>query len=291
MKLEMPKRKPKSPADVEAKSATGSSRRLQAPPFLNDVYRDMRDRRLIVPALALLLAILAVPIALGPGETPAPTPPAPVIDSKADAVAPAVLAAEDVSVRDFRERLSALKRKNPFKNHFAPKQEDPITGDPASAGAGAGTSSPDPSPAPSSSPAPTSSGPSSAPGPTTSPTPSGGNELVILGTRIDVVIGSDGKRKARNNVKTKDLLPSKNRPVLMFLGADEKLTTATFLVSRDVSSTEGDGKCSGPSTDCQFLDMKAGDTQTFIYGAQEKRFTVVLKKIREVEVDRRKLKD
>ncbi len=46
---------------------------LQAPDFLTDLYRDMRDRRLLIPALALIVTALAIPVLLKT-DPPAPVP-------------------------------------------------------------------------------------------------------------------------------------------------------------------------------------------------------------------------
>jgi hypothetical protein len=47
---------------------------VRAPQLLTDLYRDLRDRRLMVPAVALAVALIAVPMAL---SSSAPTSTAP----------------------------------------------------------------------------------------------------------------------------------------------------------------------------------------------------------------------
>ena len=115
---ELPKRKPKAQA-TDSRSAS----RVQAPAFAQDLYKDMRDRRLIIPAVALLVAIVAVPIVLSSPSESSVTPPAPVADPDAVAVEPAVLAVQEIGVRDYRKRLSELEQKNPFGSRFDPKPE------------------------------------------------------------------------------------------------------------------------------------------------------------------------
>ena len=85
----------------------------------------MRDRRLIIPALALVVAIIAVPIALwsrSEGGTAAPAA-CPARADPREAAAPAVLT-EQLGVRDYRERLEQLKSKNPFTERFTFPEND-----------------------------------------------------------------------------------------------------------------------------------------------------------------------
>ncbi len=114
MKLpELPKRKAQAPP-------TGASK-VKPPAFLEDLYKDMRDRRLIIPAVALLVAIVALPALLSQSADSTVTPRTAVEDPAVVAVEPAVLAVQEAGVRDFRERLDSLQRKNPFGGRFDPE--------------------------------------------------------------------------------------------------------------------------------------------------------------------------
>src|SRR5206468_1313297 len=53
----------------------GAMKQIQAPEFLNNLYRDMRDRRLLLPAAALLVCLIAIPQLLSSSSTPAPAAP------------------------------------------------------------------------------------------------------------------------------------------------------------------------------------------------------------------------
>ena len=89
--------------------------RPQPPQLLTDVYRDLRDRRLLIPVIALLVALVAVPMLLG-SKTPPPVPPAPAasVDLKDAAAVQSAVFVENASVRNYRKRLEPLKAKNPF---------------------------------------------------------------------------------------------------------------------------------------------------------------------------------
>ncbi len=260
MKLEMPRRKPKG--------STGKNAGIQLPDFLSDLFKDMRDRRLIVPAIALLVAIVAVPIMLKSSPEPAP-PVAPVaVDPDEAALEPAVVVTQEVGVRDFHDRLDALHQKNPFGNKFAPKEPKTSTGDNAS---GTGSTTP-----------PTNVGASASTGvgtttPTTPSTPASpqpAGSFVIV-PRVDVQVGVVGKDKHDlKDVHSGTLLPDKDAPVLMYLDNADDSSAARFLVSRDVTKVNGEGECKPRRTDCQFLTLADGDTEYLRYGKDGKRYSI-----------------
>ena len=99
--------------------------KVQTPAFLNNLYRDMRDRRLLLPALALVIAVIAVPAALSSSSATTAPPPAPAAAGSAHeaATSPAVLT-EQLGVTDYRKRLEQIKSKNPFRKHFTSAAEE-----------------------------------------------------------------------------------------------------------------------------------------------------------------------
>ncbi len=93
---------------------------IRTPELLNNLYRDLRDRRLLFPAAALLVALIAVPVALS-SSSPTTTPPAPAPveagSGPAAATEPAVLA-EELGMTAYQKRLNQLQTKNPFKRQY-----------------------------------------------------------------------------------------------------------------------------------------------------------------------------
>ncbi len=273
MKLpNLPTRKPKG--------TKGSSSGIQPPRVVSDVLKDMRDRRLVIPAVALLVAILAAPFVLSSSPEPA-VPPAPLApDPQAAAVEPAVLAVQEAGVRDFRERLDALDRKNPFGDRFEEKAE--TSGAEESALLAPEDSG---SPAPSSSapavsePAPDSSS-GVEPGGTAPPVSDSQEEPYVLVPRIDVEVGivDRDRRRTIDGVKSGDLLPSKDTPVAMFLGNNDDGSVADLLVSRDVSRVNGEGKCKPGRNNCEFLRMDEGDS-AYLRFADDKRYVITVKNV------------
>lgn len=290
---------------LKTKSKASAKPHLRVPRALEDLYRDMRDRRLIVPAVALIVAIVAVPVAL---KAPKEDPPAAVAFTApegSEAVTPAVLAEQPIGVRDYRERLDELKSKNPFASNFSFPQSNGGDGteDPASPGAGL---------------VPTlDTGGSGSGGPTLQNTdtvqpdnPTGdaateqsadsassgnagggsGGKVLILAPRIDVSAGAFGNRKDIENVEVGDLLPDRRKaPIVIFLGATDNLKFANFLVSSDVTETAGDGRCQPRANDCEFLRLAQGEKRSFLYEPTGRRYVVKVTDIREEVVDRRKV--
>ena len=120
--------------------------KIPVPPFLNNLYRDMRDRRLLVPALALIVGLIAVPLALSSSSATTPLPPAAASSGSGHeaATSPAVLT-EQPGVTNYRKRLEQIKSKNPFRLHFTSQPQgarsDPSSSAPTSSSATATTGS------------------------------------------------------------------------------------------------------------------------------------------------------
>jgi hypothetical protein len=259
---------------------------LKMPSFVNDLYRDMRDRRLLIPAVALLVAILALPVVLASEPEPvvpaAPVPP----DPKAAALEPAVLAVQETGVRDFRERLDALNQKNPFGDRFAP--------DPEAAASSGDLVAPVESSTPTEvSPA----GPAVPEAPVVEPPPAPGTPddpddpedpgSFVLVPRIDVKVGIVGRERRQRieNVKSGELLPGEEAPTAMFLGNAYDEEYAELLVSRDVTRVGGDGKCKPANEDCEFLRLADGERAVLAYEPNGKRYSIQITSIYFVRVD------
>ena len=270
---------PKLPTRTPKGSPAGTSG-FKPPALVSDVLKDMRDRRLVVPAIALLVAIVAVPILLSSSPDPA-VPAAPLApDPEAAAVEPGVFAVQEIGVRDYRERLNALDRNNPFGDRFEP--DDPAGSAEGAQLAPADMGEPVATPKPSgvTEPAPSSSGDVTGETGTTPPAPVVDEERYVLVPRVDVEVGivDRDRRRTIEGVKAGDLLPEKKTPVAMFLGNRDDSSLATFLVSRDVSAVNGDGSCKPGKNNCEFLRLKDGDS-AYLRFADGHRYVISLKRI------------
>jgi hypothetical protein len=261
---------------------------IKPPAFLNDLYGDLRDRRLLVPAVALIVALIAVPVLLST-DSPSASPPLPPPPVEATAAQPAVLV-ESAGIRDYHKRLEALKSKNPFEQKFAlPTPESVALADDGSAeastaaldsGVSSGTS---PSTSASVSPVPPGTAPST---PVPQPAPGTVKHTRKLITRVvDVTLGPLGETKKYDNVKRTDVLPSNDEPLIAYFGANPNGKRAAFLISSTVVSSDGDGTCSPDPDTCSFVTMKAGD-QRYLHvqpegEAEELIYRFKLRKIEE----------
>ncbi len=262
-------------------------KKIEPPKLLSDLYRDLRDRHLLLPVAAVLVAIVAVPVLLKSDSGAGPAPPAAAAGSpeEATAVAPAVLV-DDAGVRDYRKRLAQLKAANPFEQKFALPTPESVAlqdsgggteGD-VSASSAAGGSGSSVETTVSESVADAAGGSASVTTDTTVTEPDGAEastetteetkppkpEARFYAGRIDVKVGEVGHAKRVHGVRYLDLLPGENKPVVAFLGLAEGGERAVFSVSRDVVETDGDGSCAPKKpAPCQYVTLQEGDQQTF----------------------------
>ena len=256
--------------------------RLQAPKLLTDLYRDLRDRRLLIPAAALLVALLAVPLLLGGGEEPvAPAAsPAPLaLSSKDAAEVQSAVFVEDAGIRNYRKRLEALKSKNPFKQQYLPPVETSAdeladataavpTDTSGSTAADPAAIKPSTTPSTGTGTTPPSTPPTDTPPVDTPPTDPEedpldlpDDELLFYTGTADVTFGPIGDTKRHRNIKFMEVLPSESDGVIAFLGLSTDAARGYFLLSPTVVETDGDGKCS-PKRVCQILELSIGDERT-----------------------------
>jgi hypothetical protein len=275
-------------------------KKIQTPAFLNNLYRDMRDRRLLLPAVALIVALIAVPVALSssPATTaPLPAPAAAGGSARDAATSPAVLT-EELGVTDYRKRLEQIKSKNPFRLHYTslPKgaklgvTSSGATSSTATTITGTGSSAGTPSAA---STVPATGGSTTSTGSTTPSAPSSEppNETPkptteVIQRRIDVKVGPQGDLQKRTGVKQLKMLPSSSTPVIVFLGTNEVGSRAFFLVSTDVTAVSGDGSCLTTSPSCQFLTLKEGQVESFDYAPDTLTYKLKLLAIKDVVVSK-----
>jgi hypothetical protein len=273
---------------------------VRPPRFLENLYRDMRDRRLLIPALALLVALVAVPVLL---KSSTPTSPAPVASAAATddgdqtAAEPAVVTAQ-AGITDYRKRLGWLQSKDPFRSRVPVESPGAGQGAGSSTNAGSttgtsfGTSTPSAS---SSSSVSSTSGSASSTTTSTSPSSGGGGsgsggsqngtKPGWYSFRVSVAIGRAGDLTDRKNVQRLQFLPGDNRPIVAFIGVNENGKRAIFMVSDRVSSVRGDGKCIPRRGDCQFLELKPGDKASFRYEPEGNRtYNLKLREIKLVPV-------
>ena len=245
---------------------------FQSPQPLTDLYRDLRDRRLLALAVVLMVGIAIVPIALSSSsKTPEPksSGTAGPVARKSPAAALDVVAA-DPGLRAYRRRLKGDPATDPFKQRYtAPSglaaaqlgQTSTLGGGDTGAVSPVSTSG---------TTAPSTTGTSVPSGsPISQPVSKTSTKTKYVAYRIDVRTGpADGTLETLDKVGTFVPLPSQSVPALAFIGVtmDSSLNakTASFLLSSSVSSIGGEGVCILGSP-CQMLSLKPGQYEDLVW--------------------------
>lgn len=274
-------------------------KRIRFPTFLENLVRDLRDRRLLLPAIVLLVALFAVPIVLKSNSSTGATPSglAETSGGGSARALPAVVT-QQVGVTDYRKRLSELQSKNPFHQQYTATPDSaklnvtstggstasPDTGssDLGSTGTGGTSTSPSVSTVPStdvpSATTPATTG-STGGTPDTSTPPPKPPKPTLYAFRASIAIGEPGDLKRRENVEQGVVLPSKNKPMAAFIGASEDMSVATFVVADTVDDVQG-GKCVPDRSSCSLLQLKPGEEAHLHYAPQNRRYNLKLIGIR-----------
>jgi hypothetical protein len=252
----------------------------KVPGPLHDLYLDLRERHLLPLVAILVVAIIAVPIALsqgsGPGEEEAGGESAVATPSVAPAQRGELVAKSAPGLRDYRRRLRRLRAKDPFEQQYTTSE-------------GEGGSSTEGTPAESESSSSGESAELQAPNeaPTElEPNPESG-QLTYFSFAIDVRVRSgNAKPQVRHNLPELTVLPNRQTPAVIFMGASKDEKKTLMLVSSGVESIFGDAKCLLGSTTCELLAMETGIPETFVYGGAGKTFMIEILKIHLVRTDK-----
>jgi hypothetical protein len=250
--------------------------------FVRNLVTDLVEKRLWPIALALVVAIVAVPVALGGGNAQDRAPAPNAIAAPAGARAAADPADPAIAVSDPvpADRRRSGRVRNPFEQirggddsssggtSAAAGSSSPAVGAPAAGGSvpGAetitgGTGGVAPAP-----------GTGTGTGSNGSGTGSGGADHPDADSmdvyRVDLRFGRPGGLKVLRDVARLTPLPSADNPFFVFLGLLDDGETLVFLISSDVAAT-GDGKCRPSSKSCQTIELQAGDTEFFDFTQED----------------------
>jgi hypothetical protein len=270
---------------------------LKVPPFLVDLYWDLRDRRLL-PLLALIVvATAAVPFLLG-GKSKKTEPPAGAIvavagpTSAEDASKLAVVEAKP-GLRDYHKRLRGRTAHDPFKQKFTAPD---LSGTKLGGGQSEGSSGPTYTTTPETAPSSPSSG--GAPPSTTPPIPTGQpstvHHLTFYTWAITVKITKSGEKgsKPESTIKHKVLpmtkLPGDKAPVVTYMGQNKG--HPLLLVSDKAASVFGEAHCLSGEEVCQLLEVEPGFPVSIAYGPNEAHYTINVLKLEVVVVARKTVK-
>jgi hypothetical protein len=285
-------------------------RSLKVPPVLDDLYQDLRDRRLLPLVGLILVAILAVPFLLGGGadeeEAVAP-PPAPLEASTSARQAALTVVPAHPGLRDYRKRLRHRTSSNPFKPQYTGpvlagtqlggSSESATTTTTTTTESSAGLSEPSTGAV-----APPSSG-SGESAPSSPPTDSNGKGagngtsdpaqgITLYTFAVDVKItktttNADGEKSKPEELEKERVLPPAPLPgeksqVVTYIGISPKTNRPLFLVSEEVDSIFGDVKCLAGTGRCQLLELEPELPVTFVTGEGRVRYKFTVLEIEPV---------
>jgi hypothetical protein len=267
---------------------------------INDIWHDLREKRLWPVALLLLIALVAVPVVLAKksgGEGAAPTPvatPNPKASAKDDEELAKLATVElDESAPGEGSALDTFDPSNPFRPpQKVVDQEKQSDAGSTSAGpddvsvqvdegqtvtSGGGTG-----------------GSGGAGGGTTGGGTTGGGdqpqETVTTQYKyvIDVTFTANGRKRHVKGMDRLDMLPNEGNPLLLFLGAESDGDNAVFLVDSTLTAA-GEGHCEPSAKECGFLHIGAGSEHEFT-NEEGDSYTLRIDEIRKVKVDAKQSK-
>ncbi len=232
--------------------------------FLQDLWHDLREKRLWPVALGLLLGVIAVPVVLAKtASEPAPQKPVAVESpTKTDDL--------DLDVVDKSggasagSALGAFASKDPFKPPAAVTKAR--SGEAEASGAskdGGGGDKPA-----------SDGGPSGGDEPVAPPAPTTTQYEYVA----DVTFWTGNSRRAVKGLSKLDMLPSETVPLLIFMGVSGNGSNAVFLVDSTLRAA-GEGRCTPSRSNCAFVRIGPGSEHTFT-DQEGKSYTLRIDEIR-----------
>jgi hypothetical protein len=264
--------------------------------FLLDIWADLKAKRLAPVAVALGVALIAIPALMMKGSDDPAEAPIPVL-AAAPADGPTVEVIDEITGRG--SKLDSYEARDPFKGL-------PVGGGAADAAPPTGAATaPGDAVAP---PTPSTGGGSTAgtmpgvgdvagttgSGAPAAPRKSGGNKSggsapkapaalpkppvkhrnAFYNFRLDVKFGKPGRERRYRSLSRLTFLPSVNLPVALFMGVNEARNKALFFVYPGLNH-QGEGVCIPKPTKCQFVQLAEGREHYFSAGNREFRMQLL----------------
>ena len=238
--------------------------------FLKNVLQDLVEKRLWPVAIALVAALVAVPIVLGGSSSDTGTPATDVVAAAPttnglanhrDVARAQVVSLEEQAAGKKVERSGKVR--DPFVQHHQPKPAklptdaikaaksvaDALRGLSTAVANGGTTDTTD------------STKGTSPTEPDTTPAKKPESTSVDA-YRVKLSFGEVGAEKSYDNVARLTPLPSSDNPFFVYLGLADDQKSAIFLINAD-AVPNGDGSCKPSHDDCQQIVMRAGDIEFF----------------------------
>ena len=233
---------------------------------VQDIWHDLRAKRLWPVAALLLVGLVAIPAAMMKSAS-SPAPQAAPADVAEGAPAVAEIDVTDAVDTGAGSSLDRFSARDPFRppssvtkggesvdgsgsatagaadasgEPGAATPSDGGTGDDGAAGGDPGTVSPSPDPAP-------------------EPPPTVTAEFEYV---ADVTFWSGDRRKRFPRLRKLDMLPNQAAPVLIFMGVTAKGGNAVFLVDSTLRAA-GEGRCVPNGANCAYVHVGPGSEHAF----------------------------
>jgi hypothetical protein len=268
---------------------------MKVPPFLADLFYDLRDRRLLPLVALVVVAIAAVPFLLGSSEETV-LPPAP---SEAGTAGGSAASASTITVvqatpglREYRKRLADRSPTDPFRQHYTAPNLTGADLPEAESSSGSGSETTFSTGGADETTGGSTTEGGSSPGATGGAPPSGGDgtprliEFVFDVQISHTVPTPDGGEKmsepeARHKVRALTSLPSKKVSVVTTGGVNFHNGKVYLLVSDDVKSLEGEYACIArtPEGLCELLEIELGFPLELVYEPSGSRYRIKVTKI------------
>lgn len=226
---------------------------------VRNIFSDLVEKRLWPIALALVVALVAVPVVLGRHSSAGGGGAAAGIQPPPHEAGRAAVELDTGASGGITKRQGRVR--NPFNQPRAPQAEEnspapsPRGSQPPSTGAGTGAG-PTASTGGTGSTAPAPSAKPNTPKPPPDGDPLDTHHLTIRFGR------ADGQMKTYKDVARLSPLPTADNPFFVYTGVLKDGKTAVFLLSSDATAT-GDGHCKPSPKSCQTIEVEQGDTEFF----------------------------
>jgi hypothetical protein len=287
---------------------------MKLPPFVTDLYYDLRDRRLLPLVALVLVAILAVPFLLSSGSQPKPGPAGPGPAVTGTNASDLTVVRATPGLRDYRKRLRGRTPTDPFRQPSRPPDLSAAElGTSADNGfEGSAVTSTTSTTTTSDGATVTKETTKSPGGETTTETKtteteirgpggesgdagSGGQpseQVNLYSFAIDVKITrteedpdvhkKTTKAQTRSEVLAPAPLPGEKEQVVTYMGISPKTKNPLLLVSDAVTAVYGEAKCLSGESKCQLLEVETGLPTTFVYGEGNVRYKINILKVEPV---------
>ncbi len=268
---------------------------LKVPPFLRDLYWDLRDRRLLPLVALVVVGIAAVPFLLGgksdEGSSTSTQTTSPPIANAAGSGGSRLVAVEaKPGLRDYHKRLGHRSPTDPFLQRYTAPQTAGAQLGGASTGSTTATSTSTSTSTTTTTDGTTTEETTESSGGAGSPPPSLKEYTIAIDVKITrTATKANGKKETsestvHHRVIPPAALPSEKAQAVVYMGISPKTKQPLLLISDGVTSIFGDGKCLSGAEACQLLEVEPGFPETFVFGPHSTRYKITVLNPRPVVV-------